>query len=221
VSYRQLPLAMALREESTFASWVGAAGPQLKSVLCEGGIILVIGAACSGRTHLLQAACADARARGESAIYVAGPRSLEPVMLDDLGELHTVCLDDMDVVAGHPQWEERLFHLTNLSRDRGHVLVLAGPLRFRLPDLASRVDAALVVQVDNLDDYAKAQVLTARARRFGYTLGDDAVRYLLRRHARDLASLLEVVGRLEALSLERQQTVSLALLRQALAESAS
>ena len=140
-------------------------------------------------------------------------------MLDDLGALQLVCIDDLAEIAGQARWEESLFHLVNASRDGGHTLVLAGPVRFELPDLRSRVESAVTVTTDRLDDAGKGEVLRARAHRLGYELSDDATRYLLRRHARDLASLLAVVSRLETLSLERQKTVSLALLRQALAES--
>lgn len=216
--FRQLTLNMRLRPESTFDSWVGEAGRQLQSLMAP-GLILVQGNACSGRSHLLQAACASARERGWSAMYVERPADLEPAALDDLGELQLVCIDNPDEIAAHANWEESLFHLVNASRDGGHILVLAGPVQFELPDLRSRVEGAVAVTTDRLDDAGKGEVLRARAHRLGYELSDDATRYLLRRHARDLPSLLAVASRLEALSLERQKTVSLALLRQALAET--
>ena len=75
----QLPLDIRLREDATFANYVGESAHQLREAT---GIVYVWGEPGTGRSHLLQASCHEARARGASCIYLAeldhhGPEVLE------------------------------------------------------------------------------------------------------------------------------------------------
>lgn len=149
-------------------------------------------------------------------MYVDDPRGLAPDALDGLAALPLVCLDDLHLVAGDAEWEETLFHLWNDVTARRHTLLLADPGAFILADLQSRLEAAAVIETDRLSDSQKATVLAARAHARGYVLSPEATSYLLSRHSRDLASLLDVIERIEALTLERQQLVTIPLLRRAL-----
>tara|TARA_Y100001934_G_scaffold51108_1_gene62397 strand:- start:2599 stop:3273 length:675 start_codon:yes stop_codon:yes gene_type:complete len=215
-TFRQLALDIPLRPDSTFASWVGDAGAQLMQLATSPGTVVVRGAPCTGKTHLLQAACAAARADGRESMYVESLAGLTPAALDGLAAVTLLCVDGVSSVAGDAAWEEALFHLLNDVTARRHTVVLADPGRFVLKDLQSRLEAAAVVETDRLDDAGKIAVLIARAHTRGYVLPDEAARYLLSRHARDLASLLEVIEHIERLTLEKQRAVTIPLLRQAL-----
>jgi len=88
-----------------------------------------------------------------------------------------------------------------------------------LPDLASRVAAALVVRLAPLVDSDRAQALQRRARDLGFTVPTDVAAYLLRRFPRDLPSLFGLLDRLDEESLAAQRKVTLPLVR-ALLEAA-
>ena len=71
--------------------------------------IWLAGAPGSGRSHLLQAVVAAAPA-GE-ALYLPLASGLPAAAVDGLSGALTVCLDDVDAVAGERTWESRLFAL--------------------------------------------------------------------------------------------------------------
>jgi len=177
------------------------------------------GASGTGKTHLLNAACLDARAAGRTAFYL-GLRTVgahDTGSLDGLEATDLICLDDLQAVAGSPVWEEALFHFINRLRARRGSLLVASRERLRrlplgLPDLASRLAWGLRLELQPLSDDDKRRVLERHARSLGIELPEDVGRYLLSRGARDMATLVGVVTRLQqtAFREKRQITVPLA-----------
>jgi DnaA family protein len=66
-----------------------------------------------------------------------------------------------------------------------------------------------VFQVHSLDEQERVMALQLRSRHRGLELPDDTARYLLKRSRRDMASLYEVLDRLdkEALRAKRRLTI--------------
>ena len=79
--------------------------------------------------------------------------------------------------------------------------------------MASRLQAALRVIINPATDISRAQVLAQRAQAFGFDLDDDAIRYILQHHSRDMHHLVALLDDLDAFSLAAKQRVSLSLLR--------
>ena len=78
-----------------------------------------------------------------------------------------------------------------------------------LPDLQSRMARLAAFQVRALDDEQRIAALQLRARHRGLELPDETASYLLSRSRRDMASLYELLDKLdhEALRAKRRLTI--------------
>ena len=227
----QLALPLALAAHARFSTFFEGANAPLVAHLkrlderATGEAVWIWGRAGSGRSHLLQAACAD-RAR-RSAIYVPLSQhdDLRPEMLDGLETLDLVALDDVDRVAASAAWNAALFRLFNGLHAEGGALVLAaaGPpaaAGFGLQDLASRAAAAAVYQLKPLDDSDRLSALQLHAAARGLELSEAAGQYLLTRVSRDMAGLCRWLETLDEASLAAQRKLTIPLIRETLAEHA-
>jgi DnaA family protein len=222
---------MGLRAVPTFSSFVVGANAEachwVEAIAHGGGpdTVYLWGAAGVGKTHLLEAACREVTGRGERVGFVplAQREHLLPAMLVGLETASLVCVDDLSAASGIPAWEQALFHLMNGLRAHDGRLLLAGrdppaALGLCLPDLASRVGAALALRLAPPTDSDRAEALRRQARDRGFVLPEDVVAYLLRRFPRDLPSLLSQLDRLDAGSLTARRRVTLPLVRELLDE---
>jgi len=217
----QLPLQVTLRDEAHFDNYHGdhnrTAVARLQQFLRgPGGVAILCGGTGAGKSHLLNAACIDAESRGGSAICLALTEAvhLPPDALQGLETFSMVCLDDLQTLPADPAWEEALFHLYNRTVDAGHHLLLSAPdtpatMVWQLPDLASRLRAALVIQLVSPRDEDRLALLQARAESRGLVLGDDLARYIMRRAPRDTGSLLALLAQLDEASLRNQRRLTI------------
>jgi len=223
----QLPLGIQLRDNASFANYHPGGNREViqaiqRSAAGEGEqFIYLWGRRGIGKTHLLQAACRAAAARGAGCAYLPLRQFAEIplVILDGLEDLGLVCVDDIQCVAGHKDWEAALFHLYNRLRDGGaHLIISAdaapGGVGIALPDLASRLAWGLVLQLAPLDDYSKRVALQLRAQARGFELPDSVARYLLRRSPRDMPALFELLDRLDQASLAAQRKLTIPFVKQ-------
>ena len=226
---RQLPLGLQLQASARFSNFV--AGPnqepvdQLKQIAAGAGdpFFLLWGAAGSGKSHLLQAACHLAAGQGRSAAYVslADVSGLAPEILEDWENYQLVCIDDVHCIAGERHWEEALFNLYNRIREQQGSLVvssLTGPAghAFRLPDLASRLAWGLVYPLHPLNDEQRLAALQQRARQRGCEMPAETGRYLLRRLPRDMPALFRLLDRLDEASLVAQRKLTVPFVKSVL-----
>ena len=152
---RQLALNLKLADFALFDTWY--AGPNEAALATVRAIATgssrevawLFGPEGSGRSHLLQAAIASASASAENKRCAWLPLSAEglhPGMLDGMGDLDLLCVDDIDSVAGNADWERALFNVFEALRVvNGSLLVAAsappGEVPFDLPDLKSRLSS--------------------------------------------------------------------------------
>lgn len=221
---RQLPLNLALRDDATLANYY--TGDNLELVQCLAAdhdvrAVYLWGGPAAGKTHLLQALCHQAGRADRSCAYLplGEADGLSPTLLEGLERLDTVCIDDLQAVAGRREWEEELFHLFNRCRDARARLVVgaaAGPagLGLILPDLVSRLKGALVFHVKGLSDAQMMEALQLRAHRRGLELPAEVARYLLRHYRRDMSSLAALLERLDRASLAAQRRLTIPFVRQ-------
>jgi DnaA family protein len=221
----QLPLAVRLRDTARLVSFVPGRNREAFELIAAGPravprVLWLWGRPGTGKTHLLQAACAAAAENGGSASYV-DLAAAEPGWLDGCENLDLVSLDGVDAVARDPAWNEAIFRLHTLMQDgsgRLYVASTAPPasLRFRLPDLRSRLLAAAVHQLRELDEDGQIEALERRAARRGLELSREAAAYLVHRMPRDMHSLCGVLDRLDEAALAAQRRLTVPFLRQAL-----
>ena len=228
VTPRQLPLQIRLDDSATFDNYcVAPTGRALAEYLQPlqelQQFSFLWGNSGVGKTHLLQALCHSAEAAHLSAFYLSLQqyRDYSPQLFEQLETFYIVCLDDVEAIAGQPEWEQGLFSLFNRMRDSGARLVVTskvGPrqLPMMLPDLLSRLQSGVVFQVPPLDDVDKIRALQMRARLRGFELGDDVASYVLQRNARSMHSLFDLLERLDQRSLETGRRITIPLVRQLL-----
>jgi DnaA family protein len=221
---QQLPLRVRIGEAARFDAFV--AGPNAEVLgLLEGPspprVLWLWGRRGTGKTHLLQAACAAASAAGGAATYLDLEAVGAPAMLDGCEALDLVCLDALDRVSDDADWNAAIFRLYTLMQDapgRLYVASTAPPasLRFRLPDLRSRLLAAPVYQLHELDEDGQVAALELRASRRGLELLREAAAWLVHRMPRDMHSLCRVLDRLDEAALAAQRRLTVPFLRQVL-----
>ncbi len=183
------------RQENSLYFWSGAGG---------------------GKTHLLQASAAAALNHGLSAGYVdCAKQSLH----QDLSDYAWLAIDNVETLDEDDQFQ--LFALFNHAREQGQRLIVAGsapakqlPLR---ADLTTRLSWGLTFELKGLNDDDKAEALCRHAQRRGFELPIEAARYLLIHLPRDMHSLSTALDTIDRASLIQHRTITLALVRQALA----
>jgi len=117
--------------------------------------------------------------------------------------------------------EDELFHRWNRAQESGRPLLLVAPegeWTIALPDLASRIGAALHLEVGAPDDAMLADLILLHAETRGLVLDDSAIQYLVPRCERSHIGVERLVAAIDRLSLERKQPPGLAIWRDALEE---
>ena len=125
-------------------------------------------------------------------------------------------IDDADKID-----ETELFHRWNRAQESGTPLLLvrssaAGEWRIALPDLASRIGAALALSIGTPDDEQVAQLIAVHAEARALALGPDAAEYLVPRTQRTHLAVERLVETIDRLSLERKVAPTLGIWRDAL-----
>jgi DnaA family protein len=197
---RQLPLEISPPADPSFENFVAGANAEalehvreLAAGVLREAIVYLWGEPGSGRSHLLRAAqCANGTL----------------VVADDV--------ESLDDAA-----QQRLFAAINAARDGGAGVLAAGaapPAQLGLrEDLRTRLAWGLVYHLKPLSDPEKKRYLQGEAARRGLELSDEVAGYLLTRLPRDLGSLHHMLEVLDRYSLARQRTLTLPLVREALA----
>jgi len=175
--------------------------------------IYLWGAPGSGRSHLLRAAVAAARAAGKPATFFeSGAREFDAP--DD-----AFCAVD-DVHLLDAQAQIALFNLHNRIKAGNGTLLASGnaaPPQLALrADLMTRLGAGLVYHVHGLNEEEKVAALRRHAQARGFELSSEVVAYLLRHVQRDLPSLLALLDALDRYSLASRRAITLPLLRELL-----
>lgn len=223
----QLPLAFKAGHDQRFIDFIGQDAVRTAiEQLSEGQgqhDIIVVGAAGSGKTHLLRAAAGHALATGRSAAYLPMARlvSMLPGVMADFEGHALVCLDDIQALAGNREAEIALFHFFNRAKAGNCRLLFAAEampaaLAFSLPDLASRLEQGLRLTVDVLDERGKRQVITRRASNRGLQIDEVVLDYLFTRVSRDLHTLSAVLDRLDQASLAAQRRLTVPFIKSVL-----
>jgi DnaA family protein len=170
------------------------------------------GAPGSGRTHLLSALAASGRLLGPSA-------PPQEFTFDAACAMYAV--DDVDALDAPRQ--QALFNLFIRAQGNGRAaLVCSGsrpPLALPLrEDLRTRLGSGLVFELQLLGDEDKAHALRALARERGVALAADVLPWLLTHRARDIRRLLAEFDAIDRFALERKRPITLALVREWLAQ---
>jgi len=221
----QIPLALRFEPDHELSAFHGSQElvALLDSVAMERASdwLYLAGPAGSGKTHLLLGACARARAAGLDASYLP-LASLAGRLGDALqGQARAalVCFDGVEAIAGRREDEVALFHFHNAARTAGARVVYAASampaaLPLSLPDLRSRLEQCTRIALEPLDEAGRREVLRQRGARRGLELDEAVLDWLFRRVGRDLATLTQLLDRLDRESLAAQRRITVPFLRE-------
>ena len=195
--------------------------------------VWISGLASSGRSHLLAAYRAHVAQQARAAYLVscgtvdrAEPQvwwsaQQRQALKAAQSQGAAVIIDDIGVLQNLGIAEEGLMSIyQSLHAAGGEVLIShttsALGVEFALADLNSRMRGLEHFALVPLNDADKAQVLTARAQAKGYELTEAVLDYWLRRGARDLATLVADLQRLDQATLVHQRLLTVPLLKEVL-----
>lgn len=115
--------------------------------------------------------------------------------------------------------ETTLFHRWNRAQEDGQAILLVVDgegWNIALPDLRSRMGAALQLEIGTPDDEMVGALIEAHAQQRGLALGEGALTYLVPRATRSFAAIERLVAMIDRLSLERKVPATLSVWRDAL-----
>ncbi len=173
--------------------------------------LILIGPAACGKSHL-----------GRIWAATSGADIITPDTFNDDLIHHrrtgNLVIDQADLLIGDRAAEETLFHLYNNARAAGDFLLFtmrAAPfaLTFTVPDLASRLRAALTIGIDQPDDELLSALLVKLFHDRQLDVTDDVIRYLVPRIERSFDAAATLVDRADAAALAHKSMVTVPLLR--------
>ncbi len=170
-----------------------------------------VGPAGAGKTHLAHVWAARA---GAAVMAAADLPGMDPASLPAEAALAVEDVDRLgDLGPEHAaRAEEVLFHLCNRLAARGSLMVSgrAAPAFWplRLPDLASRLQAAGVARLEAPDDALLAAVLVKLFSDRQIEVGPELIDYLLPRMDRSFAAAEALVGDLDRAALARRRAIT-------------
>lgn len=225
----QLPLAFRMPDDVSLDSFIPAGNNEILHAVRQlvqaptEPLLYISGPRQSGKTHLASALCVAATETGLNSAYLPLNElaQLAPSALQDLHQLDLVCVDDVQAVAGKPEWQEALFILFNQARDNNSRLLFTadsgpGALPLELADLKSRLSWGVSYKLVPLTDEGKKHLLLQAADRRGLILKQDVASYILSRYSRDIPALLTFIDRLDQASMAAQRKLTLPFVRQQL-----
>lgn len=157
-----------------------------------------------------------------TAILFGPPRSGKSLLARWFAEAgRGEAIDDADRLD-----EADLFHRWNRAQESGQPLLFVsgaapGGWRIALPDLGSRLGAALNLSIGAPDDAMLAELVAFHAEQRGLVLDASAAAYLVPRCERSHVAVEKLVSAIDRLSLERKQPPTMAIWRDALEQASS
>lgn len=154
-----------------------------------------------------------------TAVLFGPPRSGKTLLARWFSEsAKGTAIDDADRIG-----EADLFHRWNRAQENGQPLLLIsgakeGEWRIDLPDLASRLGAALQLSIGAPDDAMLGELIALHAEMRGLMLDEAATAYLVPRCERSHAGVERLVAAIDRLSLEKKHPPTMSIWREALAE---
>jgi len=222
----QLPLQLNLKEVYRFDNFYFSQAELKRALmeLCQTdslSFLYVWGEPSSGKSHLLMAAAENV---SKNTLYLPLAdlvQSASPDVLESVEHLDLLCIDDLEAISNHREWQEALFHCFNRLQHSGCQLLVAATynpatIDLSLADLRSRMSTALIYQLESLDDTEKQQALIIQAQSRGLELSEEVANYLLRHHSRDMRVLMALLQDLDKASLVEKRRLTIPFVRQVL-----
>ncbi len=224
----QLPVQFSNPDRHHFSSFFPAENEEilahLQQIFDSGELFIFLwGESGSGKTHLLHATCELAKKVEKTAFYYDLDRhSLpDPVFINGLETVDLVCFDNIEAIAGIPEWEQAFFNLYNQLRELDKQLILSAstPPKFipvQLPDLKSRINWGLTLRLKPLTDEQLIEALIYKANDLGFEIPENVGRFLFNNCQRKPAFIWPLLDKIEQKTLIEKRKLSIPFLKQIL-----
>jgi len=223
----QLPLPLSFDKRFSFQNYIAENSSyieqQLTALFDETGEPLVglWGATDSGKTHLLNA-CAHYARFCKIPFHLFDAEQLleaDSAGFSDFPVGSVLGVDNLDLLAGDRAWEEQFYQMVNRvkSDELRFIFSLSRQPRdtgFKLPDLKSRLSWGLLIALDSADDNQLEDILQQRAKLLGLVLSHEVVSYLLNHYSRKLSDQMQILYRLDHVSMSTQRKITIPLIRE-------
>jgi DnaA-homolog protein len=225
----QIPLPLSFDKRFSFSNYIadnaGYIVKHLTELFDETGesLIGLCGGVDSGKTHLLNG-CAHYARDSKIPFHLFDAQQLVQVKAKNFGEFpegSVIGVDNLDLLAGNRAWEEQFYQMINRVKSGELRLVFSlsrmpRDTGFRLPDLKSRLMWGLLITLQPVDDLQLESILQKRAKLLGLKISEDALSYLLSHFSRKLSDQMELLYKLDHISLSSQRKITIPLIKQSI-----
>lgn len=232
----QLVLPVSFSKHDDFSSFVSGDNEQVVShvqrLVSRPSIVgdstkrisVINGQSGVGKSHLLLAICelASQQSLPHQYLNLHSLTSMPVQILEGMGNRRVLCVDNLDSVVHHQEWQLAIFDLINqFVENNGRCLVFASQqniddICFDLPDLITRLKWGTNYRLAPLSDELKLLALANHANAQGLNLQDDAIKFLLSRISRDMHKLLDALQQLDKASLQNKRKITIPFIKSVL-----
>ena len=194
---------------------------EIKLALKNNDDLFLYGAESSGKSFLLQSTCNYYALDNKSSVYIPISEAIKhgTGFIDSLEGLDLICLDGIDLIASNQEWEVGIFNLINNCHTSKCRLIFSScinpsSINFELNDLRSRIK-----KIDHIELYPISDVNLPKAIKFvsqlrSINLGDKEINYLLTYTKRNMSDLVEIISKLDQLSMELKRKITIPLIKE-------
>lgn len=224
----QLTLGIRFRDDCDFSGFFVGENIQAVEALKQlsgknpaESYLFIWGLEGSGCSHLLQAVCQQAAQEQLTCAYLpmSELKDYVPVLLEGMEKLDVICVDNIEVIADKPDWQEGFFHLFNrLSTRQGRILISADQapryLPIALADLNSRLCQGVVFHIKPLTEEEKMLAFMRRAKKRGLLVSEEVMQFILNRCPRDTRTLFALLEKLDRRSLQAGRRLTIPFVKE-------
>lgn len=180
-------------------------------------LVVLAGPTGSGKSHI-----AHIWQQKSDAKLVALHNNTDDLV--DLVKTTPVLIENIDQLLASSQADEtQLFHLLNAAKEEGSFVLMTArswPASWKvsLPDLASRIKAATIVEISEPDENLLSQVIFKLFADRQVEIDEKTVNYLVMRMERSLAVASNIVEAMDELALSKKTSVNRTIAAEVLAK---
>ena len=217
---KQLPINFSFYEIKSFFNYIPGNNifiiETLRRVANENShnLIFLVGAISSGKTHLCSSTYEESK---KNKLYYT-VENISKLNRENIEYLELLIVDDFDIIINNYNLEENLFYIINdlMIRKKNIFLTSSVPIseiKFKLKDLKTRVCSDQILEIKELDDSEKIDLLHKIAKNRGWTLPDKVSKFILNHFDRDLYFLCNVIKNIDERSLSEKKNITIPFIK--------
>ena len=194
---------------------------EVKDALLGSEDIFLYGLKKTGKTYLLQSLCNYYFNKGRTSLFIPlkEVKDLGSQITESLENLDLICIDDVDLIAGDNLWEKAIFNLINDCLLTDCRLVFCSSfnpsnINLELKDLMSRIKKINHIEIFPVQSNNLTNAIKFIANSRSINLGEREINYLITYSERSIANLVNIIKKLDDLSMELKRKISVPLIKE-------